>query len=281
MLQAIRDRSQGLIVGFIVLLISLTFALFGVQEYINSSARVIVAEVGGEEIDLREFQNSLQRLRRQAQSLLGDSFDSADWGSDVVKQRALDELVNGLLVDQLIADSRIRINDAQVARQIQKIPTFQDENGFSKRLYQQRLPILGFDELAFEEKMRRDLEAAQLRAGLAASEFVTTEEAQQVEMLRKQKRDIGYAIIPATGFEDEISLSEDEIEAYFDKHREQYRTLEKAVFEYLEISPAALISEVAVSDKLLRAYYEQNEADYTEVEHRKRQPYSHSGSAKR
>ena len=268
MLQSIRDRSKGLIAGFIVLLISLTFALFGVGEYINSSARVIVAEVGGEEIDLREFQDSLRRLRRQAQSLLGDSFDSADWGSDVVKQRALDELVNGRLVDQKIADSRIRISDTQLARQIQKIPTFQDENGFSKRLYQQRLPILGFNELAFEEKIRRDLESAQLRAGLAASEFVTTEEAQQVEMLRKQKRDIGYAVIPATGFEDEISASEDEIEAYFDKHRERYRSLEKARFEYLEISPAPLIGEVIVSDELLRAYYEQNKTDYTEVEQR-------------
>ena len=178
MLQSIRDRSKGLIAGFIVLLISLSFALFGVQQYISSSARVIVAEVGGEEIDLREFQDSLRRLRRQAQSLLGDSFDSADWGSDVVKQRALDELVNGRLVDQKIADLRIRISDTQLARQIQKIPTFQDENGFSKRLYQQRLPILGSNELAFEERIRRDLESAQLRAGLAASEFVTTEEAQ-------------------------------------------------------------------------------------------------------
>ena len=45
MLQLIRDKSQGLIVGFIVFLISLTFALFGIQSYFTGQSDVIVAEV--------------------------------------------------------------------------------------------------------------------------------------------------------------------------------------------------------------------------------------------
>ena len=268
MLQFIRDRSQGLIVGIIVFLISLTFALWGIQSYVTAGARVIVAEVDGIEIELREFQDKLQRLRRQAQSILGESFDSVDWTSDVVKQRALNELVNARLVEQLTDDSRIRISDAQVARQIQKIPSFQDENGFSRRLYEQRVPLYGFSELGFEQEMRRDLESSQLRAGIAASEFVTVEEAQKIEMWRKQKRDVGYAVLPATVFEDEVLLSDADVDAYFDKHREDYRTTEKALLEYLEISSPALASEVIVDKTVLRAQYEANKSTYTFAEQR-------------
>ncbi len=268
MLQFIRDRSQGLIVGIIVFLISLTFALWGIQSYVTAGARVIVAEVDGVEIELREFQNALQRLRRQAQSMLGESFDSANWTSEVVKERALNDLVNARLVEQLTDDSRIRISDAQVALQIQKIPSFQDENGFSRRLYEQRVPLLGYSELGFEREMRRDLRTAQLRAGIAASEFVTVEEAQRIEMLRKQKRDIGYAVMPATAFEDEVNIGDTDIEGYFELFREDYRTKEKASLEYLEISSPALENEIRVNETILRAHYEANIATYTFPEER-------------
>ena len=268
MLQSIRDRSQGLIVGIIVFLISLTFALWGIQSYITEGARVIVAEVEGEEIELREFQDALQRLRRQARSLLGESFDSAEWTSAKVKERALNDIVNSRLLTQLTDDSRIRISDAQVASQIQKIPSFQDESGFSKQLYEQRVPIYGFSELGFEQEMRRDLERAQLRAGIAASEFVTVEEAQQIEMLRRQKRDIGYAILPSSAYEGEEQLHDTDAETYFNNHREDYRTTEKALLEYLEISSSELASEVIVNEDVLHGYYAANTATYMVTEQR-------------
>lgn len=268
MLQSIRDRSQGLIVGIIVFLISMTFALWGIQEYIQAGARVIVAEVEGEEIELREFQNAFQQLRRQAQSLLGESFDSVDWASDIVKQRALDELVSSHLLAQLADDSRIRITDAQVTRRIQKLPAFQDEVGFSRSLYEQRVSLYGFSEQGFEQEVRRDLATAQLRAGMASSAFVTIEEARWVERLRRQKRDIGYGVLPVSEFENDLQLDDAFLESYFEKHKERYRTLEDLSLEYLEISAAALEGEVPVSDEVLRINYGENEASYRVSEQR-------------
>lgn len=268
MLQSIRDRSQGLIVGIIVFLISMTFALWGIQEYIQAGARVIVAEVEGEEIELREFQNAFQQLRRQAQSLLGESFDSVDWASDIVKQRALDELVSSHLLAQLADDSRIRITDAQVTRRIQKLPAFQDEVGFSRSLYEQRVSLYGFSEQGFEQEVRRDLATAQLRAGMASSAFVTTEEARWVERLRRQKRDIGYGVLPVSEFENDLQLDDAFLESYFEKHRERYRTLEDLSLEYLEISAAALEGAVPVNDEVLRINYGENETSYRISEQR-------------
>lgn len=268
MLQSIRDRSQGLIVGVIVFLISLTFALFGVQEYVNSSARVVVAEVEGEEIELREFQNTLQRLRRQAESVLGENFSAEEWNSPEVRERALQELINDRLLQALGEDARIRISDRQVARQIQRIPQFSDGEAFSKELYQQRVPLLGFTELQFEQEMRNNLQKAQIRAGLAASEFVTHEEAARIEQWREQKRDIGYAIIPATEFEDEVEVTDDAVLAHYEKNREAYRTEEQVTFRYIAISAADLADEINVTDDALRAYYENNKPAYTTEEER-------------
>lgn len=269
MLQSIRDRSQGLIVGVIVFLISLTFALFGVQEYVNSAARVVVAEVEGEEIELPEFQNTLQRLRRQAESILGEAFDSQDWNTPEVRERALQELINDRLIIELAEDARIRISDRQVAAQIQRIPQFQDgEQRFSREMYKQRVPLLGFSELQFEQEMRNNLAKAQLRAGVAASEFVTNEEATLIERWRQQKRDIGYAIIPATEYEDELQITDAELETYYQENREVFRTDEKVTLRYLTIRAADLVDEVDTSDAVLKAYYENNKPAFTAEEQR-------------
>ncbi|MGR8921477.1 MAG: SurA N-terminal domain-containing protein [Gammaproteobacteria bacterium] len=268
MLQSIRDRSQGLIVGVIVFLISLTFALWGIQSYLDAGAQVVVAEAAGEEILLDEFQDSLQRFRRQAQSVLGDAFDAEAWNSPEIRERALEELVDERILDSTLDDARMRISDEQVALQLRQIPSFQDENGFSRQLYESRVPLLGMSQAGFEQKLRSDMARAQLRAGISASEFVTGAEAERVQRLRKQARDIGYAIIPATEYEDDVELGDADIEAYFETNKEDYRTDERVALDYLEISADALTDQVQVSDTALRQAYESDKASYTVEEER-------------
>lgn len=268
MLQAIRERSQGLIVAIIVGFIILTFALWGIESYINAGRQVVVAEVDGDEILLPEFQEYLQRFRQQAQSVLGDAFNDTDWDSAEVKKRALEQLVDDRLVARLIDDTRIRISDRQVAAQLQQIPAFRDENGFSRQLYEQRLPTIGLTQAGFEQELRKDIAKAQLRAGIAASEFVTKAEAERLERLRRQKRDIGYAIIPASTFADQVAPSNADVEAYFNAHKEDYRTPERVRLQYLAISAAALEDDVRVDDAALHAYYDNNKASFTAEEER-------------
>lgn len=268
MLQTIRDRTQGAIVVAIVGLISLTFILWGVESYINAAKRVIVAKVDGDEIPIEEFQKALQRFRRQAESMLGEAFNAADWDKPEVKTKALDELINDRVLSRLVKDARVRVTNQQLAQQLLQIPAFQDESGFSRSLYEQRVTAMGFSQLGFEQQLRSDMAKSQLRNGVAASEFVTREEAQKLAALRKQKRDIGYAVIPAAEIDKQLSVSDAEISSYYEAHKEDYRTLEKASVEYLEISAAELAAKVEINDDKLRQYYDANPAAYTLTEER-------------
>ncbi len=268
MLQTIRDGSKGIIAGVIVFLISLTFVLWGVQSYIDGDSQVVVAEADGQEILLQEFQESLQRYRTQAQSVLGEEFDSGAWDSPEVRQRALDQLIDERILGRVINSARISIADVQVARQLQQIPAFQADGTFSRDLYVQRVPLLGLSPTGFEQKLREDMARAQLRAGIAASEFVTQTEAEVIQQLREQKRDIGYATIPASDYSDQITVSEDDISTYFAKHAETFRVAERVTLRYLEISAATLHDRVEISEDVLQEVYESNKATYTVDEER-------------
>ena len=269
MLQTIRDRTQGLIVAVIIGLISLTFILWGVESYINAARRVIVAKVDGDDIPLEEFQRELQRFRRQAENMLGDNFNPAEWDKPEIKQKALDEIINDKVLGQLVDDARLRVPDALVARQIREIAAFHDDKGeFSRALYDQRVSALGYSQAGFEHQMRADIAKSQLRNGVAASEFVTREEAQRIAALRKQQRDIGYAVIPAAEVDAQVKVNDDDIAKWYEAHKEDYRTQARASVEYLELSAAALAAKVSVDEGKLRAYYDANPAQFTIAEER-------------
>ena len=167
MLQSIRDRSQGLVVGVIVGLISLTFVLVGIQSYLEGGSKVAAAEVDGHEIYLTEFQQNLQRFRQRAQSIMGDSFNPLDWDRPEIKRRVVNELIDNYITADFARNSWLRVGDAQVASELQIIPAFKDDDGkFSRTMYEQRTRLLGYSELAFEERMRDELMRSQLYAGV-------------------------------------------------------------------------------------------------------------------
>ncbi|MBI5616976.1 MAG: SurA N-terminal domain-containing protein [Gammaproteobacteria bacterium] len=268
MLQSIRDRAQGLVAGVIVLLLCLTFALWGIQQYLDSGHTVAVAKVDGEEVTLQEYQTSFQRLRQRAQAELGQAFDAKQWAQESTKSKALDFLVEQKLLEHVVEKGRIRVSDQQVLGQLMQAPQFQVDGKFSKERYAQVLSMLGFKERGFEQQAREDMAIQQLRAGVAMSAFVTESEAQQLAQLREETRDVGYAVLPMEPFKAKVELKPDEVRKYFDEHQEQYRTDEKVTLQYLELSRDALMPQVQVDDEKLKAYYDTHTAKYTVEEQR-------------
>ena len=124
MLQLIRDRAQGFVVGVIVLFICLTFALWGIDEYVGAGGAVVVAEVNGDEVELGEFQRMFQRIRQQAQILYGEQFNEAQWTGEQAKLSTLDQVVDERVLLGLASDANMRISNRQVFEQIRNNDQF-------------------------------------------------------------------------------------------------------------------------------------------------------------
>ena len=268
MLQSIRDRSQGLVVGVIVFFICLTFALFGVQQYLDARGAVIVAEVNGEEIGLEDYQRAFRQIRQRAQAMLGESFDPTQWSGDQAKMSTLDYVVNEELLAQVVDKSNIRASDGQIANYIRTSPQFSNEGEFSEELYGQMVRRLGFSKVGFENQVRKDLVVNQLRAGIGATAFVTSEELQRIEQFRQQSRDIGFTTLAIESFQQENPPNAEELDAYYQEHREDYRIQEKVALAYLDLSIESMMAEVVVTNEHLRAYYDANRGNYTKLEQR-------------
>src|SRR5690606_23973251 len=103
------------------------------------------------------------------------------------------------------------------------------------------------------QMLKQEMVIGQLRAGLAASSFVTDEEVQAFAALEKQTRDFATQTIkvdPAA-----VTVSDDDVKAYYDAQSSQFMSPEQVVVQYVELKKDAFFDQVEVADKDLQDAY--------------------------
>ncbi len=267
MMEFIRERAQGLVAVAIILLLCLTFLLWGIESYISAARQVIAAKINGEEIQLAEYQKSFERMRQRAQQEQGAEFNAELWTRDTTKERVLDALVEERLVKQLVEKSRMRIANGQLAQYISTSEAFIVDGKFSPPRFNQIAQMMGMSDTGLEQQIRADLAQQQIRAGVALSAFALKTEAQQLAQLLDQKRDIAYAMVQPADLK-AATVIDAELETFYKAHQEAYRVPEKLTLEFLELKLEDLKREAAVDDKALQDYYDAHKPNYTTQEQR-------------
>lgn len=268
MLQSLRDHAHGLMAWIIVILICIPFALWGINEYFSAASQVIVAEINGDELELKEFQQGYQRYRQQLQSLLGGQIPAA-FNEDRLKEQSLNQMVAALLEQQTAAQAGMRVGDRQVSKTIQSLPAFQRDGKFTRDLYERQIEANGMTTAVFEEKVRRDLLTEQLRRAVADTAFVSKKDADWVAAGDAETRAIAYITLSAEPVKAALQIKDEDILAYYEKHRDRYTSPELVKVLYLDLSLTDMAKEVAVDEGAVKAYYDAHAANFTVPEQRR------------
>jgi peptidyl-prolyl cis-trans isomerase D len=267
MLQAIRDRATGWIAYGIVGLLVIPFAFWGIDQY-QGGGTIVVAEVEGGEITLPEFQSAFQEQQAQMQTLFGERFDPALLNEDRLKQDVLRQLVDRRLVDEVARSAGYRASDAQVASSVYAVPAFQTDGRFDPERYRNLVAREGMSVEGFEERVRADLTADQLRGGLVASYVPTKAEVDAVLRLQEQQRAIGYLRLPLSQYQEAVEASDEDVTAWYESNRERFVSDERVKLQYLALTVEALAEEVSLPGGAIEAAYEERKARFTREETR-------------
>ncbi len=267
LLQSIRDRATGWIAWAIVILISIPFALWGIQEYLSPTSNVSVAIVNGTDIGINEFQRTYQRQRAQLQSLLGPSFDFNELDEERLRREALDQLINDEIVLQKALSGGMRIGDKQLAHAIQNQEIFKQNGVFSEELYQVWLRNQGYSAGGFENELKRSMLTEQLVAGVATSAIVTESELEHAVRLQLQKRVIETLTVPVSRFAD-VKVDDAAVRAHYESNQADYISPEQVKLKYIEVSRQAIADAIPIDEEELRATYDRRKNDMQTPEQR-------------
>jgi peptidyl-prolyl cis-trans isomerase D len=258
MLELIRNHSKGWLAKIILAVITIPFALFGIDQYLsNAGGNVPVAKVGKEEISLQEFSNTVESVRNRMQAQ-GEKFDPAVLESPMFKKSILDGLIMRRLVNAETERSKFTISDEQLNKHILSMPEFQDNGQFSQDIYQSTLEQNGLTAHKLESSIRNDLIVAQARDDLARLSFAPKSVAEDTIKYQYQKREVSTAEIKASSFLSEVKVTPEQVKDYYELHKDKFKVPEKVKLEFVLLSAASLINDVTVSDEEVKAFYEQN-----------------------
>ncbi|MFZ5593786.1 MAG: SurA N-terminal domain-containing protein [Pseudomonadota bacterium] len=269
MLQVIRDRAQGLFAWVIVILLVVTFALWGINEYFSGDSKVDVAEVNGEGISQDEFQRAYEQQRLRIQSLMGGSFDPALIDDKRIKRDVLNMLVEERVLIQAAEKAGYRVGDASLNAEIQQVESFQRDGKFDRELYNQFLRGQGMTAGDFETRLRRAMLIDQFRSGLMNTVVVTSRQVDDAFRLGGQQRDIGYMTLPVAAFLADVTVNDGDVAQYYEKNRDRFTLPEQVSIEYLELSADALGQKIPIDEQAVRKLYADQSAELMTEEQRR------------
>jgi len=257
MLEAIRERSQSWLGKLILALITVPFALWGVDSYLRQAgSSVAVAKVGSQSVTVQEYGNALQEFRNQMQAA-GKS-DPALLEAPEVKQTVLDKLIVARLMNMEVQRSGIALSDEQLGKFILTLPEFQKDGQFSQELYDKLLSQNRMSPSQFEARMRGELLVQQLRDGATGGAFVPHGLVDNVLRIERQQREVSIAELKADDFMAQAKVEPAQVKAYYDKHADRFRVPEQVKLEYLVFSANSLIAGMTVTEDEGKKYYAEN-----------------------
>ena len=268
MLDQIRTVAQGWVGKALLALITIPFALFGIDSYLSSAGNnVAVAKVGGNSISVQAYDNALKNMRNRLQS--EGKFEQAQLDSPEVKSLVLDQLINKQLLSDEIHNAKYVISDSQLATYVTGMPEFQKDGKFSQELYDQTLLQNQLSPTKFEAGMRADLLAQQAQDGIAKLGFISNARADEVLKLANQQRVVTVSEIKTKDFVDQVTVKPEEVKAYYEQHKNKLIVPEQVKIEFLSLAPVNFMRNVNVSDDEVKKYYDDNAAKFQGNEQRR------------
>ena len=256
LLQKIRDHAQGWFAYTIVGLLTIPFAVWGINYYFEGGGPLDAAVVGDSTISLQEYQRAYQQQRQRLQAMLGNNLDPTLLEGPHLKQDVLQQLIDERVLNELARDQRLRVGDQQLREALLALPVFQQSGGFNKELYERLLRNQGYTVAAFEEGLRLSLATEQLRDGIVASALATSDELDKIIALLKQQRQIEYLTLPLAQYIAKATVEENAVQDYFEKNTERFIHPEQVQIQFLELKLSDLAGQITVSDDELKSAYE-------------------------
>jgi len=259
MLTKIREKAQGAFAWGILIIICVPFALWGIQNYLDTGEEAPVASVGDKDFYQRDVNKAYEQY---SQNLQGMTFDE-----QTLKAQALEKLIKDEVLLQYVRANGLVTTDDAARDFIQSLPYFQVDGKFDDKRYKTMLNLQKMSSAEFVNRIKNALIMEQFQRSIIDSSFATKYDVESFFKIQNQQRDVDYVTVAVQKWAEQPS--DEEITAYYQQHQDLYQTPEQASVEYIELALEDIAKTIAVTDDKLKAFYEEQKDQYTTPERRK------------
>ena len=256
-LDAIRKRSGSIVVKVLFGLLILSFAAWGIGDFLTPKAQDrVVATVGAASLSAVDLERQAETEIRRMRELLGARFDREQARALGLYNAVLARMIQEAVLDQAALRAGLVVAETAVRAEIEATPTFKGALGtFDRARFQQFLQSAGFSEGAYISLLKRAMLRDTLIEAALAPVFPTQAATAVLYRERGEKRSAEAVVVKDTAQTAPVAPGEDEIATF---HRAnaasftapEYRAVTVARMEVDDIARETAVSE----DDLMRAF---------------------------
>ena len=256
MLDSFRTNMRTFALG-IVIVIGFIFAFSGTGTmFLSGNSGDAAVVVGGEivrEIDV------LRSISRQKQRILAENegIDPSVLDDSLIRPSAVEQLISRQLLVQASGDRRMTVSPREVDQFILDIESFQTDGVFDQDLYKFAILNQGYTSADFKQQVKNDMLIQQLVQGLTDTAFTTDGELAALAAVTEQQRNYYYLTVPADEIRSSITLTEAQVNEFYDANKATYKTEPKVSVDYIELSADILADPTLITEDLVAARFEE------------------------
>lgn len=243
MLSTMRKGVSTIFAKALMLLLVLSFALWGVGDMLRSNGNTHVARVGDAKISPNEFEERMARIKNQMQGMPEEMLNS-----EMMKTQILQGMVQQLLLLQEASSIGMKVDNTTIAKVIRENPQFQNANGtFDAATFRAFLSSNRISEAGFVETIRRDVESATVLQTLDIPETIEFSSlSHSLDAAKRQSRTADIYVIAPVNVE--VAPPDDKaLEDFYQTIQADYMQPETRSIAYVAI-PATSIDAYTAND---------------------------------
>ncbi len=247
--------------GRIFLMLCLSpLVILGLESYFTGSANANdVATVGDQTISRAEYQDAINNRRNE---LLQNGVEASAINTNALNREVLKSLINRALLRNQSDQLGMHVSDKVINDLLLQDSQFLDENGqFSNDRFAFALQQQGMTKDQLFNQYRQQLNLMQLYASVAQTALYPEAEINDLLALQLETRDVWVYRLPWEQYKDKVSVSNKEIEDYYNKHQNELNSVAMVDLAYIQLDPSKVaVDEVTEED--IQAQYNAFKANY-------------------
>ncbi|MBJ3776501.1 peptidylprolyl isomerase [Acuticoccus mangrovi] len=257
MLNALRRGSKGIFAKILIIILVLSFAVWGISGFVNQVNPTEVARVGSTPVSAQDFARVYQAQANRLSQQLGSPITPSQAQAIGLPQQVLNSLVSEALQVDAAHALGVDLGDDTLASRIRENRAFAGPDGnFSRARFNRLMAENGYNEADFIE-LQRDAAAQEMWVnGVVGGVTAPTPYLEAFNRYANQTRRVTWFTVDDSMIDAIPDPDEDTLKAFYDEHQAEFRSPERRSFSTVTLSPEALAKPAEVSADAVRRAYE-------------------------
>lgn len=254
MLASMRTTASSLFMKALMMLLVLSFAVWGVGDIVRSGNNGHLVKVGNEVVTYPEYARAMNNTSRMLQEMGMTSMPQ-----DALQKQVIERLVEEKIVQQRMEAAGLEVNRPLLVKHLKTAPALKNEKGeFDPAKFELLLQNKQTNEAGFLSELGTDLRAQVFSASLSTDGLMPPAAvAQLYASVENEKRDAVLFTIPASAAKAE-PVDEAGMKSYYEANKgllymsPERRTLEYVTFSVKDVAARAEkdVTPEAVADRV-------------------------------